>query len=149
MADFRIQLPDGPDELARRELDWDRDSGDWTVSEQEYGSSRWNMRLPATAWDLGQILVFFRIIDPVSEEALARMTPGECVMAHFAQTGTKDLLADLCHECGEHWLVYRLEDGGTWRLYGRNCNFAWYRGRAVDPLDDVLLARLLTGTAIS
>jgi hypothetical protein len=54
MADFRILLPDRPDVLAGRELDWDNVSGTWTLSEREYGSSTWELGLPATEWDLGR-----------------------------------------------------------------------------------------------
>lgn len=144
MADFRIALPDDANGLAQRELDWDRETSLWTVSEREYGSARWDMGMAPSAWDLGHILVFFRMTDPVREENLARMTPGECVLTHTAQTGMKDLVAELCQDCGEHWLVYRLEDA-SWRLYGRTCSFAWHRGRAVSPDEDQLLADLIAG----
>lgn len=149
MADFRISLPDEDDGLNRRELDWDRELGAWTLSEQEYGSSRWELGLPASAWDLGQVMVFFRMVDPVREEILARMSPGECVVAHRTQTQTADLLGDLCPDCGDHWLVYRLEDGDQWRLYGRTCDYAWHRGRRVEPDGDGMLTALIQGSAIA
>src|SRR4051794_9446207 len=87
VADFRVSLPERPDDTSARELDWDRDAGLWTVSEREYGSSTWFLGMPADAWDLGQILVFFRMTEPVREENLARMSPGECAMAHASQQG--------------------------------------------------------------
>lgn len=146
MADFRISLPDAPDQIAQRELDWDRDSGTWSLSEREYGASRWSLNLKPTPYDLGQILVFFRMIEPVREEVLLHMTPGECVFAHIAQTSAGDVLANLCKECGEHWLVYRLDEG-EWRKFGRTCSFAWHRGQLVTPADDPLLGDLLSGAS--
>ena len=148
MADFRIPLPDRePAAAAAREVDWNREPGVWTVSEREYGSSTWQMGMNAGPYDLGQILIFFRMLEPVREEILARMSPGECVLTHISQTHAKDLLADLCRECGEHWLVYRLEHDQRWHLYGRTCNYAWHRGMPADPRHDDLLASLISGLA--
>lgn len=145
MTDFRIPLPDTLDGLAKRELDWDREAGIWTLSEQEYGASHWDMGMPPNAWDLGQILVFFRMIDPVEENNLVRMTPGECIFAHTSQISTKDIVGDLCPQCGDHWLVYRYEEADQWHLYGRTCSFTWHRGRKVTPDEDPVLAALLSG----
>lgn len=144
MADFRIPLPDDAEEAAARELDWNRDPGVWTRSEREYGSSRWDMDLSASQADLDEILVFFRLETPRNANILERMGPGDCVLAHLTQSGTKDIVAGLCPDCGEHWLVYRLE-ADRWRLYGRTCGYSWFRGQEVDPAADPLLTSLLDG----
>lgn len=143
MVDFRIPLPDDPSELAARELDWDDDLGVWTLSEREYGSPRWSMGLPVTARSLREVLAFFRIRCPVSEDVLAHMSPGSCVLAHRSHADTKDLAASLCRKCGKHWHVYRFEEDEHWHLYGRTCDFSWLRSRLVDPQDGDLLASLL------
>lgn len=142
MADFRIPLPDGPDAESRRELDWDHELSRWTLSEQEYGSSRWDLGMTPTPWDLREILRFFRLTTPIAEPVLVGMTPGECVMRHREDSDVVSVVADLCPACNVHWLVYRLDDD-IWRLYGRSCGFAWHRGRPSDPESDPVLAQLL------
>jgi len=148
MADFRILLPDSTDESAACELDWDRESGVWTRSEREYGTSRWDMGLPARPLDLRQILEFFRLDSPDDPAILARMGPGDCVAAHYGQHGSQDLIGALCPECGLHWHVYRREDDGRWYLYGRTCDFSWFRALEADPLEDDRLANLLRGSEV-
>lgn len=150
MVDFRIPLPDGgpPHNLAR-ELDWDRELGIWTVSQREYGSSSWRPAANTSAYDLGQILVFFRLLEPVRESILVRLSPGECALIHASQMGTHDLVADLCGQCAEHWLVYRREENRGWRLYGRTCNFVWHRGTPREPESDETLAALIHGSTLT
>jgi hypothetical protein len=142
MTDFRVPLPSLRDEAITRELDWDREVNLWTLSEREYGDSAWVQNLKPSEADVDHLLEFFRLVQQLSPESLIRLSPGEMAHLHRSSHRSPTVVATLCEECGNHWIVYRLEEN-QWRRYGRSCDFMWFRGSVADPRSDDALSRLL------
>lgn len=144
VSDFRIELPEDPRGVYARELDWDRNAARWSVSERELGSSTWDLDGKASPWDLGEVLRFFDLRDPVEETTLVGMGPGECLLEYANQHNSRDIVGDLCDTCGNHWIVYKRDSSADrWRRYGRTCDFRWSRGTFVEPTTDSILERLI------
>lgn len=144
MTDFRVEIPDGTDPYTSRELEWDNDGRNWSLSEKEYGEVRWTQHLDPTQKDLDSLLMFFNIDQTVEYDTLKFLSPGELTQVHQSMRTHKDILASLCSTCGRHWIVYKRDESGGWARYGRSCEFTWDRGVPATPQSDPLLQTLLT-----
>jgi len=140
MSDFRVTVPSADDSVYR-EIEWDHSARLWSASEKEMGDVRWSGPIIAAPADLAALRDFFLIEPNLDANIALRMSPGELVQVHEPQEET-GLLAVLCTQCGEHWIVFRLT-GGSWLKYGRTCNFGWMRGQPVTPDSDDDLQRAL------
>lgn len=127
MSDFRVPLPESPLDSAQRELDWEEAERKWFVSERDNSSSPWIQNLTPAEADLRALNEFFRLEQALDPKRLRRMSPGELTQVHEGLDGSRDILAELCPDCGQHWLITKQEADG-WRRYGRTCDFRWHRG---------------------
>lgn len=145
MSDFRVPLPGRRDGDFVAELDWDEARSRWTASEREmYGAIRWFEGLSATNRQLHNLITFFRIQEgSLSYERLCSLSPGDLAMLHAQSAHPPTVLAGLCATCERHWLVFRYDDSAdNWSIFGRTCEFAWYRGSTPEG-DALVLLTLL------
>lgn len=139
MSDFRVVLPESEDG-GERELDWNRSDSRWSLSDKEYGGVRWFEGQTPRPEDLAALTAFFRVQQAPMADVLIKLSPGELAYLHALEVDVPTVLATLCPSCGEHWTVYRKDDMGPWRQFGRTCDFSWMRGDVVE--DSVVEARV-------
>lgn len=150
MSDFAVEIPadSESEDFVRRELDWSRTERKWTLSEKElYGVSWIQGRTPSSE-DLDALYEFFRISrNEVDEEAIVNLSPGELSLIHRNRSAKPSVFASLCEACSLHWYVFRWDtEGSEWLVYGRDCDYAWKRGKSLDG-DDIFRLEEMRGSA--
>lgn len=135
MTDFRVVVPEHPDEALTRELEWES-QGPWAASEKEYGEVEWTQGLPLSLGDREALVAFFRLPDSLSLEDIRMLSPGQLTDLHSVSIDEASVVVQRCGLCGEHDLIGRLESSG-WKIYGRRCDFSWYRGSPVSGPEEV------------
>jgi hypothetical protein len=134
MSDFRVRLGTTP-EGGERELDWDSDHRNWSLSEREPGEA-WVEHLTPTHGDWQLLRQFFQVPDELADSVLRGLSPGELVAVHTVASRERRVVAELCDQCGSHWVIYRFDqDRNTWRRFGRTCSFTWFKGEPVEQAD--------------
>lgn len=138
MADFRIRLPEGlKTPGTEQDLDWDTQSGRWTLSEREYTEPLWSMGMEPSIEQLKGLLDFFRIKSKIEFQSLVFLSPKDLAAAHQQPNSDLTIQAIHCQKCGNHSTIYRLE-GASWHAYGRTCDFGWRKGEIVSS-DEIRL----------
>lgn len=132
MSDFRLPLTVNTFEFSDRELDWDRRTRRWTLSDKEYGSVTWALHQEPSEADFDGLRDFFEIPRTFMAHTVSVLSPGELAALHAHYEEPPRIRATLCETCSEHWIVYKLS-GTAWLKYGRRCGFSWWYG---DPVTD-------------
>lgn len=139
MSDFRVQIQADLEsaDFVQRELDWGRSERKWTLSEKESLEVSWLQGLTPSSEDLDALYGFFRINrNEIDEEAIVNLSPGELCLIHRNQSAKPSVFASLCEVCSLHWYVFRWDIGsGEWLVYGRDCDYAWKRGKSMERND--------------
>jgi hypothetical protein len=148
MSDFRVRLEslaeDDDSNRWEQELDWDRETKKWSLSEREMGFGKsWILGENLSSEQLYSLLEFFRIDSKdIQIDTLARLSPGELALIHRETANRVTIFATLCEECGQHWYIFRWEqDKERWGTYGRTCEFSWRRGRELTEEEIAMLMR--------
>jgi hypothetical protein len=149
MSDFRIPVPDLPEDDFIIELDWDAGERKWTVSEKEQGLGKsWSTGVKPSPAYLTMIAQFFRVPPNLDPGSLVDMSPGELVLQHQQNSRVISVYAFLCKTCRQHWNVIRWDmDQQQWLSHGRTCDFGWHRGSPLtqEEIDHLGRARGETG----
>lgn len=132
MSDFRLPLLD-EDIAWEEEVDWNSEQRRWTGSARDYRlGAPWEQDISPKPRHLIALRAFFFIQDfDIDDQTLLTLSPGELTLVSHNTGQEARVHAFLCKECGKHWLVFRRsENGSSWQVYGRDCNYSWRRGDA-------------------